>query len=58
MLQGCESPWDDAHADLVLFGGVEHQWPRAQRRHRHAYPRLLRVADGNHADEHERRANE
>ena len=49
-----ETPGDDAHADLVLFGGIEHKRPRAQRRDGHADLGLLSAADREHADQHER----
>ena len=44
---------DDADADLVLFGRIEHKRSRAERRHRHA-DLLLRVADSHDAEQYER----
>jgi hypothetical protein len=44
---------NDGQADFVLFGCVEHERPCAQGRYRYAYPRLLGVADGDHAEQDE-----
>ena len=40
-----ETPGDDAHADFVLFGRVDHKRPWTQWRHGHADLGLLRAAD-------------
>ena len=46
-----EASRHDAHADLVLLGGVEHKRSGTERRHRYADLRLLCMTGNGHADE-------